>query len=73
MDNNEIPRQYEYFCCASFSRAWLNYNAFFVRSAELKEHDVNHVCLPTPWSTSLKSFNVVTKYVNCKPTPRFKL
>jgi len=39
--------------------AWLNYNDFFFRGAELKEHDVNRVCLPTPWATSLKIFNVV--------------
>jgi hypothetical protein len=47
------------FFCTSFSRASLNYNAFFVRSAKLKEHNVNQVCLPTPCGTSLKRFNVV--------------
>jgi len=48
-----------FFFCTSFSSAWLNYNDFFFRRAELKEHNVNRVCLPTPWGTSLKRFNVV--------------
>ena len=46
------------FFCTSFSRASLKYNVFFVRSAELKEHGVNHVYLPTPWGMSLKRFKV---------------